>query len=266
MASKRDRIIELAKYFNSLGIEVNIGKNKAQGNKGFFKVIKGSFRIDICKGLSDEDILHTLVHEFAHYLHYINDNSLKSLDFFAGENWNELIEELIELTVDSIPKSTISPLFEIKNKLKTDIKLLETHIIEYSPEFVKNKPCKKIEDEITKAGYEHLLKYDKVKLFGLLGYKIISIENVKKISKEAELYLKLKSKERYMKRINSKISRLNRYYNTPTELFARALEMYVFKQELVFEKAPNFFALMEKNIVSNKFKQINKILQILILN
>ena len=37
MVSERNRIIRLKEYFESLGIEVNIGKNKARGNKGFFR-------------------------------------------------------------------------------------------------------------------------------------------------------------------------------------------------------------------------------------
>ena len=36
MADKRDRILELTKYIESLGVQVNLGKNKARGNKGIF--------------------------------------------------------------------------------------------------------------------------------------------------------------------------------------------------------------------------------------
>ena len=37
MVSTRNRILNLVDYIESTGIVVNIGKNKAQGNKGFFK-------------------------------------------------------------------------------------------------------------------------------------------------------------------------------------------------------------------------------------
>ena len=79
------------------------------------------------------------MHEFAHYVHYTYDKTLKSLDFIIDEN-DELTEELIKLTVDSI---------------------------------------------------------------------------------------------------NSKISRLNRYYNSPTELFARSMEAYILNREVFLKKAPN---------------------------
>ena len=37
MASERNRILDVLNYVESCGIEVNIGKNKARGNKGFFE-------------------------------------------------------------------------------------------------------------------------------------------------------------------------------------------------------------------------------------
>lgn len=266
MACKRNRIIDLIEYIESCGVQVNIGKNKAQGNKGFFKVINGTFRIDISKGLSDDVVIRTLVHEFSHYLHYINDKTLKSLEFFAGENWDILIEELIELTVEAIPKASIAPLFEAKDKTLIDIKLLETHLLEINPNYFEEKNTKRLEKELEKAGYLPLLKYDRVKILGLLGYKLITIDNVINISHEAELYLKMKSKERYLKRINSRISRLNKYYNSPTELFARAMEMYVFNRDKVFQKAPEFFSIVERVVVTKKIPELNRLLQILILN
>ena len=82
MASERNRILNLIEYIQSYGITVNIGKNKAQVNKGFFKVTnKEKYRIDIAKGLDEISILSCLVHEFSHFIHYKYDNTLKNLDF-----------------------------------------------------------------------------------------------------------------------------------------------------------------------------------------
>ena len=117
MVSERDRIIELSRYFNSLGIEVNIGKNKAQGNKGFFKSQGDSFRIDISKGLDDAAILSTLVHEYAHYIHYQYDKSLKALGFLTTNFTDVMQEELLNLTVLSIPKESIKPFFLQKESI-----------------------------------------------------------------------------------------------------------------------------------------------------
>ena len=116
MASERNRVSSLVEYIKSLGIEVNLEKNKAQGHRGFFKAIGQKFRIDISKGMTNECITRTLIHEFAHYIHFNYDKSLKSLEFIFGENWNEYLEDLINLTVDIIPKSSISPLFDKKIK------------------------------------------------------------------------------------------------------------------------------------------------------
>jgi hypothetical protein len=69
--------LDLENYLKSCGIEVYVGKNNARGNKGYFKVKGADFRIDIAKGQSEDVILKTLAHEFAHFVHYYYDKSLK---------------------------------------------------------------------------------------------------------------------------------------------------------------------------------------------
>lgn len=178
MACERNRILETTQYLESLGIEVNIGKNKARGNKGFFKAYDKNFRIDIAKNQSEETVLKTLVHEFAHYVHYTYDKTLKSLDFIIDED-DELTEELIKLTVDSISKNSIAPIFKAKEEIKAEI------------------------------------------------------------AKSSLNIFKQKFLQKELKRINSKISRLNRYYNSATELFARSMEAYILNREVFLKKAPN---------------------------
>ena len=56
---------ELIKYFRSLGIIVHTG-TKARGHQGFF--LKN--RIDISKNIPENRVIPTLLHEFAHYIHY----------------------------------------------------------------------------------------------------------------------------------------------------------------------------------------------------
>ena len=41
------------------------------------------------------------------------------------------------------------------------------------------------------------------------------------------------------------MSRMNKYYNSPTELIARAIEMYIFNRETVYQKAPKVFLEIE---------------------
>jgi transposase len=68
------------------------------------------------------------------------------------------------------------------------------------------------------------------------------------------LYLKLKSKQRALKRVNSKISRLNKYYNSPTELFARSFELYIADSNKLLRIAPNVHKEFEKTLKENKIK------------
>ena len=125
MVSERDRILKLSEYLESLGLVVNLGKNKARGNKGFFAVKSEKFRIDLSKDLSDAEALRVLVHEFSHYIHYKNDKTLKSLSFLNAEINDTLMEELIATTVESIPKETVKPLFELQETLKKEIGVLQ---------------------------------------------------------------------------------------------------------------------------------------------
>ena len=122
MASERNRILNIKNYIESFGVTVNIGKNKAQGNKGYFKAKNELYRIDIAKGLDEENIINTLCHEFSHFIHYNYDKNLKSLDFVFDDYNEDIKNELIEITVNSISKDKIKPLFETKEKLKNEIK------------------------------------------------------------------------------------------------------------------------------------------------
>lgn len=204
MDDKRNRITNVVNYLESLGIQVNVGKNKARGNQGFFKTIGESFRIDVAKKLSEEETLRVLIHEFAHYVHYKYDKKLKSLDFIIETDSEELIEELIEITVSTISKNSVAPLFEAKEKLKTDIKNLQK-------------------------------------------------------SNKINSYWELQFLKRALNRINSKISRLNRYYNTPTELFARSIEIYLTDRNLFSKKAPSLLKCYDKVFLENKVPLLSEL-------
>ena len=198
MVSERDRILGLIEYLKSLDIEVNFRKNKARGNKGFFKVKSDKFRIDISKELSDAEALRVLVHEFSHYVHYLNDKTLKSLDFLNLKFDEKIEDELISITVDLIPKDSIKPLFEMQKKIKKEINELQS-------------------------------------------------QKINLISR-----MELNAKQKLLNRVNSRISRMNRYYNSKTELFARSIEMYAFDVDTFKDKAPNTYQYYENFINNNK--------------
>ena len=95
MVSERDRILNLKNYLRTFGVDINIGKTKARGNKGIFIGRKNSYRIDVSRDISEDKIFPVIIHEFVHYVHYIYDSSLKSLEFVFGEGI-EASEELIK--------------------------------------------------------------------------------------------------------------------------------------------------------------------------
>ena len=191
MVSERDRIEKIVDYLNSQGVFVNISKNKARGHKGFFKFGNNSlYRIDIAKGLTGFEILKTLVHEFAHFIHFKNSNDLNFLDFIFPEFDEKIENELLEITVNAIPKDFASSIYEQKNILEKEKFELLNIIKSKNPKF-------KISDvRFYPEPLSYLLKYDRVVYNG----KILSIENLEKtyknLSNEDVAFFKLKSYQR----------------------------------------------------------------------
>ena len=258
MACQRNRIIEnLTKYFESLGIEVNIDKNSARGNKGIFIHKSNNFRIDISKNMNDEECLSVMLHEFAHYIHYKNDKTLKKLDFVFGNLDNKLHEELINLTIESVPKDFAEKLYKRKNDLSLEIKMLFSQLKQSYPTIKLTENFKQIENSIS-IPLKYLLKYDSVKYMNEI-YSANDIDTYTALNTSQKLYIKLKFKQRCIKRLNSKISRLNKYYNTPTELFARFIESYYIKPDKTKTIAP--FAC--KKFKTSQIPQLNKLDSIL---
>ena len=232
MVSERNRILRLKEYFESLGIEVNIGKNKARGNKGFFRgTNNGAYRIDISKNIGEEETLSVLLHEFAHFVHFKYDKTLSSLDF-AFDNISDMMnEELVNVTVKKIPKTEAKVLFDKKDKLTSEIKEMTKQIKQTYPDFKLSAPYKKFERHFS-LPVKYLLKY---------------------------LYVKIKSKQRMIGRINARISKLNRYYNNPTELFARFIELFYSDKNSAELIAPNVCKLFNFSNIK-EFKRLETIL------
>ena len=256
MVSERDRILKIVNYLESLGINVNVSKNKARGHKGFFKCINSSsFRIDISNSLTEPEILKVLIHEFAHYIHYQNDKDLLSLEFAFGSDYEDFIDELIQITVDSVPKSFASGIFSRKETLNKEIKTISKIIKSEYPNFKRSKPFVPIESNL-KNPFNYLVKYDRVKVNNKI-YSIASLkENSENLSKIQIAYIDLKAKQRELSRLNSKILKYNKYYNRPTELFARFCELYFLNKNNASVLAPNISKAFSDNLKSSKIKQL----------
>lgn len=261
MDCKRNRIVEISDYLNSLGIIVNIGKTKARGNRGVFIHSRNGYRIDIAKNLSEEEQLSAILHEFAHYVHYKYDKTLQTLDFIFGDNCEKVSDELVNITVKCIPKKFATDLFEEKSKFKKNISALATVIRSHYPKFVLSQKFKPIENKIC-LKYKYLLKYDRVNVFG----KIYSVDNIYTYSDLDEYsvaYIQLRQQQRFINRINSKITKLNKYYSSKSELFARFIENYFLDRDCLKSIAPESLKLMDsviKHDLVHEFCIIDKIL------
>ena len=203
MVSERDRILELKKYLTTLGVDVNIGKTKARGNKGVFIGGARGFRIDVSKTLPEDKILPVVVHEFAHFIHFNYDKSLEKLDFVFDEFTEDMQEELIGITVKDIPKEVAVSLYSQKEDLKSEIRILAEKIKTKYPKFKLSET------------------YNPIAFFP-----------------NHSDYLILRGKQRVLARVNSRINKLNKYYNRITELFARFCELYFLNREEAEKLAP----------------------------
>ena len=262
MVSTRDRIITLKDYLESEGVEVKLSKTSARGNKGIFLRKNGNLRIDISKKINDESTLSTLIHEFSHFLHFKYDSALKSLNFIFDDFNDDLKEELINVSADAIPKEFAQSLLSQKYEISKNIKNYSNVLKQKYTDFKLSKPYRKIESQI-KRPLSYLLKYDNVKL----GSIVYSIENINKhfpyISEEVLLYIKIKSNQRLLRKINSRINKLNRYYSEPSELFARFLECYFLNKKKAYNLAPFSCKIIDDKINANSFPMLNKVHEII---
>ena len=111
-----------------------------------------------------------------------------------------------------------------------------------------------------------MLKHDRVKVLGFFSSKIYSIDDIKfstEITSDEIDYLILKSKQRALKRINSRISKLNCYYNSNTELFARSIELYAKNKEEFKLKAPKLYNKITKAIEENRVPELSNLIKTL---
>ena len=267
MACTRDSIIKLIDYIKSYGISVNIGKNKARGNKGFFKTDGNRYKIDIRKNLSEEEILRILMHEFVHYVHYTYDKTLKSLDFIFPNCFDDYYEDLIKLTVDAVPKNFAEELFRKKSSLKTQIDVLSKKIKTAYPDIKLSDKNNQLNKEISRLSFKYLLKYDRVKILSGFSTKLLSIENFQndfpQINPIYYDYIYFCSLKRQINRVNSKISRLNTYYNSLSELLARSFEYFFVQPETMEKITPNLYQYYKKIVENKQITMLSDIFEII---
>lgn len=258
----------LVKYFRSLGLEVNTS-TKARGHQGFFV----NNRIDISKNVAENRFIPTLLHEFAHYVHSQLEPGVNrtggSLEKIFHSTNPVYKKELIRVTQFVDESSRLVKLYEMRDKIRVKIKQLELVIKEEYPEFQRSKPFKAFDKFIRRSDARYLLKYDRVKILG--GFwrnqeRIITIDGLERdfpeLPKAFAACIRLKSLQRKGARVSARINRYRKYYERPTELFARLVEGLYLDEEWVRALAPQatdrFFELLE-NGYYGELKSIFKI-------
>lgn len=247
---------ELIKYFRSLGITVHTG-TKARGHQGFF--LKN--RIDISKNIPENRVIPTLLHEFAHYIHYKLELDMNktggSLETLFKSSNPIYKEELIKITNFVDNNSLCIRLYEHKDRVKEKIKEYEKIVKLYYPKFQRSKKFSEFEKYIKKSNARYLLKYDRVRLvengFFKRTTKLYSVANIEKdftdMPKAFVAYIRLHSYQKKQSRISARINKYKKYYEKPCELFARLIEGIYLDREWVEAIAPNvtkqFFELLD---------------------
>ena len=258
MVSERNRSLALIELLQSKNITINIGKNKARGNNGIFIYKNDNFRIDISKNITESEKIKVILHEYAHFIHYKYDHTLNSLDFIFDNLTDDENEELLKITIEKIPTTLALKLCNKKEKYKSDIKYFTKLIRNEFHDFNATKKYNKIEKKLPKLA-KLLLKHD------LINYnnQLINLVNIctfyPNLNKNELNYIKLFSTKRKLNRINNRISKLNNYYNKPTELFARFIETYFVEKNKCLKLAPLLTQKIEKIINNKLIYELNEI-------
>ncbi len=245
----------LVKYFRSLGLEVNTS-TKARGHQGFFV----NNRIDISKNVAEHRFVPTLLHEFTHYIHtQIEPNVNRtggSLERIFNSTNPIYKKELVRVTQFVDESSRLVKLYELRDKIRVRIKEFEGIIKAEYPDFQRSKPFKPFEKFIKRSDARYLLKYDRVKIlsgFWRTNERIITLDTIERDFPEMPrafvAAIRLKSSQRKASGVSARINRYKKYYERPTELFARLVEGLYLDEEWVRALAPEttekFFELLE---------------------
>lgn len=252
----------LVKYMKGLGIDIHLS-TKARGNLGFF--LKN--RIDISKEIPEHRFIPVLLHEFTHYTHSKIEPDMArtggSLEVIFDSETTEIYQKELTTVTNFVDKSSkFEKLIEHKKNIQEKISEQEKIIKNRYPNFMRSKKFKEFDKYIKKSKARYLLKYDRVKLVtGISGknYELLSITNLENdfcdMPAEFAAYIRLKSYQKRQSRISSKINRLKKYYEKPSELFARLVEGLYLDPETVQNIAPHtcyrFFQLLHSGYYPN---------------
>ena len=231
-------------------------------------------RIDISKNISNDRIIPTLLHEFAHYVHA----QMEPFMVKTGGSLEVLFDtpdaccyanELLKVTNFVDKHSKCEKLLQHKNVIKNKILEYENIIKNRYPKFMRSKKFKEFDKFIKKSKAKYLLKYDRIKLLSGMFFRkteIFSIDNIENdfpdMPIEFAAYIRLKSCQKKQSRISAKINRLNKYYSKPTELFARFVEGLYLDSETTKILAPHTYQRFYELLNNGYYNKLSKVFEI----
>ena len=256
-------------FLKSLDIEVKTN-TKARGNQGLYQ----RNRIDISRGLKDERAIEVLVHEFAHHIHFKIDKdfikkggTLETL--FKTQDISAIKKELINVT-NLLDKNSRQKVFiEAKEESSKTIKSMQNAIKREYPDFLRSKKFPEFEKYIKNSDAKYLVKYDAVKIMKGLFFKkeiVLSVKNLENdfpdMPKAFQTYIKLCSLQRKQAKLSRRLNKLNKYYEKPTELFARFVQGYFSTPETISTIAPNCVQQFNKLLNEGYYKELKDLFEI----
>lgn len=256
-------------FLKSLGIEVKTN-TKARGNQGLYQ----KNRIDISKGIKDDKAIEVLVHEFAHHIHFkIDKDFIKTggtlETIFDTKEISIIKNELINVTNLIDKNSKIKVLYEAKEEASKTIKSMQNAIKRDYPEFLRSKKFPEFERYIKNSPAKYLVKYDAVKIMKGVFFKkevVLTIKNIEQdfpdMPKAFQTYIKLCSLVRKQTKLSRRLNKLNKYYNKPTELFARFVQGYFSTPETISTIAPNTVKRFNVLLNNGYYKELKDLFEI----
>ena len=256
-------------FLRALNIEVKTN-TKARGNNGLYQ----KNRIDVARGLTEEQAIEVLVHEFAHHIHYkIDKDFLKnggSLEnIFNTSNIVEIREELINVTNLIDKNSRLNIFLKAKEEASNQIKGMQSAIRKDYPNFMRSKKFPEFEKYIKGSDAKYLVKYDAIRIMQGFFFKkerILTVKNIETdfpdMPKAFQLYIRLCSMQRKQSKITRRIGKLNKYYEKPTELFARYVQSYFSTPETISTVAPNTTRRFNELLSSGYYKELKDLFDI----
>lgn len=256
-------------FLKSLNIEVKTN-TKAHGNQGLYQ----RNRIDISRGLKEDKAIEVLVHEFAHHIHYqidkdfiTNGGSIETL--FNTDKAEEIKFELLNVTNLIDKNSRLKTLQSAKEETSNKIKGMQSAIKREYPEFQRSKKFIEFEKYIKNSEAKYLVKYDAVRIMQGFFFKkerILTVKNLEidfpDMPKSFMLYIRLCSLQRKQSKLARRINKLNKYYEKPTELFARFVQAYFTNPETVSTIAPIASKRFIELLNSGYYKELKDLFEI----